>query len=299
MANLPNEWLEGRGTQKFVRRGDASGRDLRRADLTNIRVQGVDVSDADLREADLADFRAEDSNFARAKFVGAALRGAKFFDCVLSKADFSACLMDQIMLGACTCMDAKLDDAVLRGADVVGTFFSRSRMARVDLRKALAKQAVFDNVDLTDADLRGGHFEKVDFRGAHLTGVKWDGAHLDGALFDEGSGARMLNDALRQSPQHGPEAYGALECSEGPLTWYVVERRVDATEVIKADIPRRTSEGLLLQFELLDATLPPLVAYAIMAKVLLGGLLADAHGSYKGPLLFHDKSSAYTFALPV
>jgi uncharacterized protein YjbI with pentapeptide repeats len=298
MANLPNEWLEGRGTQKLVKRGDASGRDLRRADLTNIRVQGVDVSDADLREADLADFRAEDSNFARAKFVGAALRGAKFFDCVLSKADFSACLMEQIMLGACTCMDAKLDDAVLRGADVVGTFFSRSRMTRVDLRKALAKQAVFDNVDLTDADLRGGHFEKVDFRGAHLTGVKWDGAHLDRALFDEGSGARMLNDALRQSPQHRPESYAALECSEGAARCYVVERQADQTEFIQVDVPQLTSEGLLLPFELLTPTLPALVAYAIMTKVLLGGLLVEMYGEYKGRLLFQDKSANFTFVLP-
>ncbi len=298
MAEIPHQWLAVQGTQKFVKQGNASGRDLRGADLTDIRLERVDVSGADLRDADLANFRAVDVSFEGANFVGAAVVGARFHDCMLADANFAGCLMDQILLGACTCTDANFEDASLRGADVTGTIFSQARMARVDLRRAIAPHAAFDDADLTDADLSGGNFEKAYFRRTRLTGVRWDGANLKGARFDAGAGAQMLDNALSQNPQCSPSDYSALACEEGDKRWYVIERRAERKEAIRVDPPEQTADGLVLPFTLAEMSLPPLVAYALIVKVLLLGLLADTLGATQGPKIFHDKAGPSGFVLP-
>ncbi|HTQ07110.1 MAG TPA: pentapeptide repeat-containing protein [Polyangiaceae bacterium] len=298
MADIPAEWSKVRGTQRFAKKGNAARCDLRGADLTHIRVERWDVNHADLREADLDDFRARDSDFEGANFVGAACGGAMFFDCVLSGATFAGCLMQRCMISASQCNHTMLEDAVLRGADLFGTSFVSARLARADLRSVNAKQAAFDEADLTDADLRGGNFEQVDFRRARLTGVRWDKARLTGAKFDLGTGAAMLDDALRMSPEHPVTAYKALDRRTGVETSYAVERRADGHEAIRIHAIESPPTGLVLTCEILDENLPELVAYALIVKVLLQDLLAAQFGSASAPLTFRDKPSTREFTLP-
>jgi uncharacterized protein YjbI with pentapeptide repeats len=298
MAKLiPPDWAAARGAQQFIQGSPGRGLNLRGADLSDIRVERVDLTGADLREADLEDFRALDCQFVGVNFIGAALKGARFFDCVMASANFSDCLMNGTMMSACSLMSSSMPSVDLRNADVLGTVFDGCNLVAADLRGVGAKQASFDGADLSNADLRSGSFERVSFRGANLTGVRWDGANLKGARFDPGSGSRMLSEARSSLPERDPAAYAALACCEGDRRWYSIERRATATEVIRAEEPIASEDGLTVPFERIDELLSPLACYALIVEQLLDSLLAGHHPR-ESRLTFSDLRTDSLFYLP-
>lgn len=296
---IPADWESARGTEQFLVGGStARGLDLRRGDLSNIRLEMVDASGADFREADLDDFRAVDCTFEGANFVGAAVRGARFFDCVLSSANFGACLLDGTTLSACMLIQTNLAEASLEGADLLGSAFSRARLMNARLRRARAKQALFDDADLTGADLRDGNFEKAYFLGANLTNVRWDGANLSDAQFDPGTGQRMLDDSLRMNPGHDSSLYAAFECTEGDKLWHVIERRGSSTNRLRIDHLALAGEFLEVDFERVDESVPLFVSYALIERVLLRDFLANEWQAHAKRLRFREKRSSTTLDLP-
>lgn len=164
-------------TVSFAQRADFTGARLREAMMFSMQMQGATLKGA---------------NLSGARFIGD-LQGANLENAVLTNVNGAADMKNQSM----GLMRANVVSAVLKGADLSGSDFSRAdfsfsdlsraKLAGTRLRGAEFSGTNLQGADLAGADLSGGKFVDTDFTGATL-----DGADFTGATFRS---VRGLGDA--------------------------------------------------------------------------------------------------------
>ena len=140
-----------------MRNSDLMGAMLRRADLSDCRLNPIHLYRADLREA---------------KFVGSLLNGANLRGADCRDADFSSADMDRIILS-----DANLTGANLRGANL-----SRANLDRANLTGADLTGATLNGTALTRSNLSNAILKEADFYEAVFNSTPADGADFTGSI---------------------------------------------------------------------------------------------------------------------
>ena len=140
-----------------MRNSDLMGAMLRRANLSDCRLNPIHCYRADLREA---------------QFVGSLLNGANLRGADCRDADFSNADMDRVILS-----DANLTGANLRGANL-----SRANLDRADLTGADLTGATLNGTALTRTNLTNTVFQDSDFYEAVFNTTVMDGADFTGSI---------------------------------------------------------------------------------------------------------------------
>ena len=140
-----------------MRNSDLMGAMLRRANLSDCRLNPIHLYRADLREA---------------SFVGSLLNGANLRGADCRQADFSNADMDRIILS-----DANLSGANLRGANL-----SRANLDRADLTGADLTGATLNGTALTRTILADTIFRESDFYEAVFNSTPMSGADFTGSI---------------------------------------------------------------------------------------------------------------------
>jgi hypothetical protein len=79
----------------------------------------------------------------------------------------------------------QLDNAYLRGADLMKVWMSDASLRKADLRGAHLNEAHLSRVDLSKARLVGAHLNEAELRRADLSGADLSGADLSGAILSQ------------------------------------------------------------------------------------------------------------------
>lgn len=135
------------------------------------RPEWLNVSLTDLRRADCDGLCLRGVNFD-----GACLEAASVYQVDLSEASLIAANLRHAELGTSVlrrarCLRADLRGARLFKADLRSADFSGADLREANLRKVLARAAVFAGADLRWADLRGCDLTEADLREARLEGA--------------------------------------------------------------------------------------------------------------------------------
>ncbi|WP_207459881.1 pentapeptide repeat-containing protein [Azospirillum sp. SYSU D00513] len=169
------KWLKHRGG----RRADLSFRDLSRfnlerinlsgaklagANLAGARLAGADLSQADLFGADL-----EAANLTGASLLGADLRGANLHRALLTETN---------LRGA----DFRAGTLTAEGSAPIGGL-GTTRLTEARLERAMLAGANFGGCDLTGADLNDADLTGANLSAAVLIGTDLSGATLEGVTF--------------------------------------------------------------------------------------------------------------------
>ena len=140
-----------------MRNSDMMGAMLRRANLSDCRLNPIHFYRADLREA---------------QFIGSLLNGANLRGADCRTADFSNADMDRVILS-----DANLSGANLRGANL-----SRANLDRADLTGADLTGATLNGTALTRTNLTNAIFGETDFYEAVFNSTLMSGADFTGSI---------------------------------------------------------------------------------------------------------------------
>lgn len=159
---------------------------LNRADFRGAALNGAVLENASLVEANLEHVNAED-----ALFSGADLSNATLINSILRRADFSACTLDH----------ADFSGSNLSEASVEGAKGHRMKMEKANLtelrasegceftecsfREALAPESIWENSDLTAADLSFSLMQSVDFTSARLERANLSAADMKFSRFNK------------------------------------------------------------------------------------------------------------------
>ena len=140
-----------------MRNSDLMGAMLRRADLSDCRLNPIHLYRGDAREA---------------KFIGSLLNGANLRGADCRDADFSNADMDRIILS----------DANLAGANLKGANLSRANLDRADLTGADLTGATLNGTALTRTNLTNAIFRDSDFYEAVFNSTLMNGADFSGSI---------------------------------------------------------------------------------------------------------------------
>ena len=170
-----------------MRNSDLMGAMLRRADLSDCRLNPIHLYRGDVREA---------------KFVGSLLNGANLRGADCRQADFSNADMDRIILS-----DANLSGANLRGANLSRANLDRANLTGADLTGATLNGAALTRTKLTDAIFKESDFYETVFNSTPVSGADFSGSIMGYTMFQncDFSGAVGL-DAVRHD---APSTLGA------------------------------------------------------------------------------------------
>ena len=165
-----------------MRNSDLMGAMLRRADLSDCRLNPIHLYRGDLREA---------------KFVGSLLNGANLRGADCRQADFSNADMDRIILS-----DANLSGANLRGANLSRANLDRADLTGADLTGATLNGTALTRANLTDAVLRESDFYEAVFNTAPVAGADFTGSIMGYTVFQncDLSGAVGLDSVRHDAP---------------------------------------------------------------------------------------------------
>ncbi len=163
-----------------MRNTDMMGAMLRRADLSDCRLNPIHFYRADLREA---------------AFVGSLMNGANLRGADCRQANFSNADMDRVILSdanlsganlrGANLSRANLDRANFTGADLTGATFNGAALTRTNLSGAIFREsdfyeAVFNTTPVTDADFTGSIMGYTMFQNCNLS----DAIGLDAVRHD-------------------------------------------------------------------------------------------------------------------
>lgn len=133
---------------------------------------------ADLRKADLSRLRLRTGSLRKAKLAGAVMAGAELLATALDGADLAGADLRGASLDRCDLTGATLTDARLEGALLDRCPLDDARAAKADLSRARLARSTALRADLSGAILAGGSFEDVDFAAADLTDSDLRGAQF-------------------------------------------------------------------------------------------------------------------------
>ena len=146
-----------------MRNSDMMGAMLRRADLSDCRLNPIHFYRADLREA---------------KFVGSLLNGANLRGADCRQADFSNADMDRVILS-----DVNLAGANLRGANLSRANLDRANLTGADLTGATLNGTALTRTNLTDAIFRETDFYEAVFNTTPMSGADFAGSIMGYTVF--------------------------------------------------------------------------------------------------------------------
>ena len=172
----------------FVLEGEAAAR-VRQAVAEGIAA-GESFAERDLTGADLRGQLLERGDFRRALMESANLTGAILDDAalpnaVLAHADLTGARLRRAdltsaNLGGARLIDADLSDARCDGANLMGATLTGALLGGASL-----DEAVFQDTDMSRADLSGVQLAKCAFLNTRLAGARCVGANLQAAVFVE------------------------------------------------------------------------------------------------------------------
>jgi len=180
---------------------DLSGRNLRGADLRNVRLTGVNLSGTDLSNAkldgahftgvNLAGVRLDGASLVNAKFVGTningiSLRGANTSGLTMAGVSLSEMDFRNLDVRALlnSCVGCNLAGADLRNLDLHGITLIGANFEGADLRGINLSGARLDGANFQNANLRGANLRNASFSGASFDGADMSGADTTGANFN-------------------------------------------------------------------------------------------------------------------
>ena len=182
------------GTANFqqadFRNATLDAADFRGANLSNVtasdsswvetRLAGVIADGIDLRRSDLTNLRVSDgSSFLRADISGARAEGSRWRESRLSEAVFSfANLNGAIFTGS------HLGKVVMDGCDLKKANFQDAVLSEAQVLRSDLMQATFRGANLVDADLRGSNLYEAEFFRAITLGVNFALADLTGTRLE-------------------------------------------------------------------------------------------------------------------
>jgi uncharacterized protein YjbI with pentapeptide repeats len=150
-----------------------SGKEGKRADLSQAQLRGANFWQANLQGANLSKAQLQGANLSRAQLQGANLSGAQLQEASLWQAKLQVASLSR----------AKLHGTVLRQAQLQGAMLSNAQLQEADL-----SQAQLQGARLEQAQLQGANLQGADLRGAILDSVNMEGneyAGLSPANFSE------------------------------------------------------------------------------------------------------------------
>ncbi|MCA9069872.1 MAG: pentapeptide repeat-containing protein, partial [Planctomycetaceae bacterium] len=191
---------------------DLSGADLRGRKLNQIVLYRVKLDDADLEGADLSGSCL--GELVRVNLDGALLKGAYvpyLVDCSLRGADLTHVRLNPAVITRSDFTGAKLTR--INGSYTVSqrAIFQEADLTRAELDNSSFLEANFDRANLTEAqldrcDLTGASFRGADLRGARLNRAKLINADLSHAKF---VGANLAGADLTGATVEGTDFEGA------------------------------------------------------------------------------------------
>jgi uncharacterized protein YjbI with pentapeptide repeats len=179
-------------------RADLRGAKLREAFLVGVKARGANFEFADLYRAELEGIDAPYSRFGDAELVSAHMEGgefknADFRSAKLAQAQMQETNFENVDFSDAILFEARLDGALMRGADLVNA----------DLRKASLRGANLREADFRKANLESAVLEGALLWGADLsTASNLTAAQLEGALLDD---ATILPPGLHIDRRKCPE----------------------------------------------------------------------------------------------
>lgn len=191
LANLSGSRLERANfTQALL-----TGADLTECDLSRAQLCGANLDDAVLTGADLSGADLRGCSALAADFEAAKLVGAVFADATLIGAELGAADLQRVDFCGADLSEASLQGALAMGASFSGATLNETRLGDgCDLRAArlsgiTARGSIWEQANLTEADLSFADLTGADFTRARLDGV--DARAL------EARGARFVRASLR------------------------------------------------------------------------------------------------------
>ncbi len=139
---------------------------------------GVDLSGLDLSGANL-----EGALMESARLEGTGLSGANLKRAVLAHATLRGTTLTGASLQGANLGAADLHEAQLDGADLSGVILAKARLAKVSMREALLHRANLMETVFDDTDLSGAQMDRLSFIENDLRGVRLAGASLKNCNF--------------------------------------------------------------------------------------------------------------------
>jgi len=152
---------------------DAEHVNIARSTLTNVR-----FTSASLRKLDLVDVVVTNGDFAGAVLEELALDRVAFVACRFTGADLGGATLTDVRF-----TDCQLDEIALRMVRAERLVVTGGSAQQADLYRAWVNGSRWHDVDLTDADLSGAHFERARLQGSVLRDIRGAKA-LQGAVID-------------------------------------------------------------------------------------------------------------------
>ncbi|MCP4546101.1 MAG: pentapeptide repeat-containing protein [bacterium] len=174
--------------QVELRRADLSGLRLTKAHLNGAKLEeaklhGADLRDADLRDAHLQGAFLQQADLTRARMDGAKLIGARADEGTVMRSVFlrRADLSESSLTGVDLSGGSILEDAILKEADLLEANLSGATLFGADLSGALLFGANLNGADLREANLSGAKLVAADLKGVTFLGANLVESILDGA----------------------------------------------------------------------------------------------------------------------
>lgn len=132
--------------------------DLRKADLSEARLNGANLAESDLFGADLSGASLLNAELSGAKLSSADLSGATLSEsnlsgATLSLADLSEARSSDVNLSKAYLAEADLSKANLAGSNLSGALLVNADLSRADLRGTNLLGAILSNITLTGATI--------------------------------------------------------------------------------------------------------------------------------------------------
>ncbi|ADU34790.1 DUF2169 family type VI secretion system accessory protein [Variovorax paradoxus] len=246
-----------------------SGMDLTGADFSGLDLRGVNFTGAWLESANFENANLSGANLSHAVLAHANLRGAIAVETSLVGANLGGARLASAVLEDADCRNARFDGcdwtgARLRGArlegaswlDVVwgGVDLQRAQAAgqlfyKQDLRGTVFTEAVLDDANFIECDLRGcdlraAHMARATFVQCRLDGVHASGVQAEGVVFVEGCslvGADLGHAAM------GSANFGGMDLSQVSLVGSMLDgANLIGTRLARSDWRLASAKGVLL-----------------------------------------------------
>jgi len=246
-----------------------SGMDLTGADFSGLDLRGLNFSGAWLESVNFENANLSGANLSYAVLAHANLRGAIAVGASLVGANLGGARLAGAVLEEADCGNARFDGcdwrgARLRGARVDGASWmnvawrdvdlQRARAAgqlfyKQDLRGAVFTEAVLDDANFIECDLRGCDLRAASLARASFVTCRLDGAHAsgvraDGAVFVEGC---TLVGADLGHASFGGANFGGMDLSQASLVGSVLDgANLIGTRLAGSDWRLARAKGALL-----------------------------------------------------
>lgn len=278
------------------------------ANFFNTDLSNINISECDFRHCFMSRSKAIDATVSQTNFDASTIKkgqwdSAKIADCTFNDANLEGLSLINADIRRIEAQHAILSNAILQGANIEYSNFSKAIMDRVDATKSKWKASNLEsieakNIDLTeaeleefcslsDADLDSAIMTKiraheVNFKNARMIEIQAIGAEFNGAILDN---AKMQFANLQNANLDGAKAAGVN--LTGAQMQSIQAIKADFTRAIMQDI--EASGAILNESILRDADLSgAILKKAIMEKVnleranLKGANLSDVKASGNG-----------------